>query len=303
MMKKLICLLMAAIVMASACLLFSGCNKITVEIDMQAVVAANKTEELLKLYDNFMVKADDGRRSIGYYAEDEFTYEWSDAYTTSEGSYKAYQEIITDNYYSGITGDTFYSLVYAGGKRDMAWQQDLVINPELFQKETLISSKEKDGMIVFKTRLSEAAMIELGYWQEGLYDGCYYETVYTMEKDTLVIKSIQETFVDKPSRTKSTIEYVTIANTERPEQAVKVYDHVNSAAETVTATVVFDPGTEKEKSESFTVPKDDVVYFYWKDTAYNKVYKNRECTEVLENQHVSLKATGDISIYLVQTGK
>ena len=122
MMKKLICLLMAAIVLTSACLLFSGCNKIEVEIDMQAIVAANKTEALLKLYDNFMVKADDGRRSIGYYAEDEFTYEWSDAYTTSEGSYKAYQEIITADYYSGITGDTFYSLVYAGGKRDMDWQ-------------------------------------------------------------------------------------------------------------------------------------------------------------------------------------
>ena len=301
-MKKLSCLLMAAIVLTSACLLFSGCNKIKVEIDMQAVVAANKTEELLKLYDNFMVKADDGRRSIGYYAEDEFTYEWSDAYTTSEGSYKAYQEIITDDYYSGITGDTFYSLVYAGGKRDMDWQQDLVINPELFLKETLISSKEKDGMIIFKTRLSEATMIELGYWQEELYEGCYYETVYTMEKDTLVIKSIQETFVDKVSRTKSTIEYVTIANTERPEQAVKVYDHVNSAAETVTATVVFDPGTENEKSESFTVPKGDTVYFNWEGD-YNKVYKNAELTEVLDITRVSVVANEDVTIYLVKNSK
>ena len=301
-MKKLICLLMAAIVLTSACLLFSGCNKIEVEIDMQAIVAANKTEALLKLYDNFMVKADDGRRSIGYYAEDEFTYEWSDAYTTSEGSYKAYQEIITDDYYSGITGDTFYSLVYAGGKRDMDWQEDLVVNPELFLKETLISSKEKDGMIVFKTRLSEEAMIALGYWQEGLYEGCYYETVYTMEKDTLVIKSIQETFVDKVSRTKSTIEYVTIANTERPEQAVKIYDHVNSATETVTATVVFDPGTENEKSESFTVPKGDTVYFNWEGD-YNKVYKNAELTEVLDITRVSVVANEDVTIYLVKNSK
>ena len=302
MMKKLICLLMAAIVLTSACLLFSGCNKIEVEIDMQAIVAANKTEALLKLYDNFMVKADDGRRSIGYYAEDEFTYEWSDAYTTSEGSYKAYQEIITADYYSGITGDTFYSLVYAGGKRDMDWQEDLVVNPELFLKETLISSKEKDGMIVFKTRLSEEAMIALGYWQEGLYEGCYYETVYTMEKDTLVIKSIQETFVDKVSRTKSTIEYVTIANTERPEQAVKIYDHVNSATETVTATVVFDPGTENEKSESFTVPKGDTVYFNWEGD-YNKVYKNAELTEVLDITRVSVVANEDVTIYLVKNSK
>jgi hypothetical protein len=123
-----------------------------------------------------------------------------------------------------------------------------------------------------------------------------------MEKDTLVIKSIQETFVDKPSRTKSTIEYVTIANTERPEQAVKVYDHVNSAAETVTATVVFDPGTEKEKSESFTVPKGDTVYFNWEGD-YNEVYKNAELTEVIDITRVSVVANEDVTIYLVKEAK
>jgi len=301
-MKKWICLLMAAIVLTSACMFFTGCDKIEVELDMEAIVNANKTSELLKRYDSFLVKADDGRRSIGYYAEKEFVYEWSDAYTTSEGSYKAYQEIVADGYYSGTTDGKFYSIVHAGGEMDTAWKEDLVVNPELFLKETLVSSKEKDGMIIFKTRLTEEAMIGLGYWQEGLYDGCYYETVYTMEKDTMIIKSIQETFVDKVTRTKSTIEYVTVANAERPEQAVKIYDHVNSAEQTCTATVVFDPGTENEKSESFTVPKGDTVYFNW-EGEYDKVYKNPELTEVLDISLVRLVADEDITIYLVKNAK
>ncbi len=293
---------MAAIVLTSACVFFTGCNRVEVELDMEAIVNANKTAELLKHYDSFTVKADDGRRSIGYYAEKEFVFEWSDAYTTTEASYKAYYEILADDYYSGITGDTFYSIVYAGGEMETDWKDDMVINPELFLKETVISSKEKDGMIIFKTRLTEDAMIALGYWQEGVYDGCYYETVYTMEKDTLIIKSITETFVDKVSHTKSTIEYVTIANTDRPEKAVKVYDHVNSAEEKSTVTVVFDPGTENEKKETFTVPKGDTVYFNWEGD-YNKVYKDPELTEVLDISRVSLVADGDVAIYLVKVSE
>ena len=301
-MKKLICLLMAAILLTSACVFFTGCDKIEVEIDLQEIVNANKTSELLKHYDSFLVKADDGNRSIGYYAEKEFVFEWSDAYTTAEASYKAYYEILADDYYSGLTGDMFYSFVHAGGEMDTSWKEDLVINPELFLKETLVSSKEKDGMIVFKTRLTEDAMKSLGYWQSDVYKGCYYETVYTMEKDTKIIKSIKETFVDKTSRTKSVIEYVIIANAERPEKAVKIYDHVNSAEEMSTVTVVFDPGTEKEKKETFTVPKGNTVYFNWEGD-YDKVYKDPELTEVLDITGVSLVADKDVAIYLVKISK
>ena len=293
---------MATILLTSACVFFTGCNQIKVELNLEEIANANKTSELLKHYDSFLVKADDGRRSIGYYAEKEFVFEWSDAYTTSEASYKAYYEILTDDYYAGLTGDTFYNIVHAGGEMDTAWKEDLVINPELFTKETLISSKEKDGMIIFKTRLTEETMIGLGYWQEGLYEGCYYETVYTMEKDTKIIKSITETFVDKNTRTKSTIEYVTIANAERPEKAVKVYDHVNSAEKTSTVTVVFDPNTDKERKEIFTVPDGNTVYFTWEGD-YNKVYKNPELTEVLDSSRTSLVANGDVAIYLVKVSK
>ena len=300
--KKLKCLLMAALMLMSACLFFTGCDKITVEIDQKAIADANKTSEILKKYDSFMITATDEERSIGYYADDEFVFEWSSAYTTASGSYKEYHEIVADDYYCGISDGKYYSIVYAGGEMDTSWTDDLMVNPDLFVKETVKSSTEKNGSIVFKTRLTAETMVELGYWQDGLYDGCYYETVYTMDKDTLIITSIKETFVDKVTKTKSSIEYVLTVNAQRPEKATEIYNHVNTAEETRTATVVFDPNTENEKSESFIVPKGDIVYFYWEGD-YNKVYKNAELTEVLTPTHTNLTADEDVSIYLIKTEK
>ena len=121
-------------------------------------------------------------------------------------------------------------------------------------------------------------------------------------KETKVITSIHETFVDKVSKTKSTIEYVLTPNALRPEKATEVYDHVHSEGETRTATIVFDPGTENERSESFTVPKGDIVYFYWEGD-YDKVYKNAGLTEVLSSSHVNLVADEDVTIYLTKKEK
>ena len=101
-------------------------------------------------------------------------------------------EIIGDGYYCGMNDKDFYSIVYAGGEMDTTWTDDLMINPELFVCETVRSSREEDGKIIFKTRLTEETMIELGYWSDGPYDKCYYETEYTMDKDTLVITNIKE---------------------------------------------------------------------------------------------------------------
>lgn len=300
--KKILCLLMAALTVISACLVFTGCDKVRVEIDLEEIAAANKTDAILSRYNSFSVKAEDGDRTLGYYAEKEFVFEWSSAYKTSTTSYKEYSEIIGDGYYCGMNDKGFYSIVHGGGEIDTAWTDDLMINPELFVKENVISSSEKDGVITFKTRLTEDVMSSLGYWQGDLYKGCYYETVYTMDSETKIITEIRETFVNKPEKTKSTILYTLTLNAARPEKAVSIYDHVHSAEEKRTATIVFDPNTENEKRESFTVPKGDTVYFYWEGD-YNKVYKNAALTEVLSSTHVNLVADEDVTIYLTKTAK
>lgn len=300
--KRILCFLMAALTVISACFIFTGCNKVRVEINPEEIVNANQTTELLKKYDSILINVDDGERSVGYYADGEIVFEWSGAYTTSTASYKEYHEILGDGYYCGMNDKDFYSIVYGGGEIDTEWTEHLMINPELFVKEIVIDSKEADGVITFKTRLTEEAMQSLGYWTDGSYKGCYYETIYYMDAETKIITSIKETFVDKVSKTKSTIEYVLTPNAARPEKAVTIYDHVHSPEETRTATIVFDPGTENEKTQSFSVPKGDIVYFYWEGD-YDKVYKNAELTEVIGSTHANLVADEDVTIYLVKTAK
>ena len=297
--KRILCLLMAALAAVSACLMFAGCNKVRVEINLEEVIAANQTSELLKKYDSFLINVNDGDRTIGYYADGEIVFEWSGAYTTSTVSYKEYHEIVGDGYYCGMNDKDFYSIVYGGGDIDTEWTEYLMINPELLAKEIVIDSREENGVIMFKTRLTEEAMQSLGYWTDGSYKGCYYETIYYMDAETKIITSIKETFVDKAAKTKSILEYVLTPNTARPEKAVTIYDHANSPEETRTATIVFDPGTENEKRESFTVPKGDIVYFYWEGD-YNKVYKNAELTEVISSTNTNLVANEDVTIYLVK---
>ena len=286
-------------------MIFTGCGeKIEVELDLKAIAEANKTEEILKHYDSFLIEAKDGSRQVFHYADSEFVFQSSAAYTSSDGiKHKEYHEIIAKDYYCGISEGEYYSIVHAGGDIDVSFTEDLMINPELFVHETVKSSREEDGKIIFKTRLDEKIMVELGYWLDGPYEECYYETEYTMDKETLVITGIKETFVDKKNKMEDSLEYVMTINAQRPEKALSVYNHVKNAEETCTATIVFDPGTENETSESFTVPKGDTVYFYWKDKEYNKVYKNRECTEVISELHTNLKANEDVTIYVTKTKK
>lgn len=303
--KRMQCMIFALIFLISSVLFFTGCGeKIEVEIDLKAISNANKTEEILKHYDSFFVEAKDGERKVSYYADGEIIFESSSAYTVSSGyQYKEYHEILAKDYYCGISEDGYYSIVHAGGEIDVSWTDYLMINPELFVLETVRSSREENGKIIFKTRLTEETMIDLGYWSDGPYDKCYYETEYTMDKDTMIITGIKESFVDRKNKTSNSLEYVMTFNAQRPEKAVDIHNHATNPEETRTATFVFDPNTENETSESFTVPKDDIVFMYWKDTDYNKVYQNRECTAVLSSKNVKLKAENDITIYLVKTQK
>ncbi|MBR7161384.1 MAG: hypothetical protein IKD07_03125, partial [Clostridia bacterium] len=201
--KRMICLAFAVCMLISCAVCVTGCGeKIEVELDLKAICEANQTEEILKHYESFLIEAKDGGRTIGYYADGEIVFESSSAYTVSGGyQYKEYHEIIAEDYYCGVSEDGYYSIIHAGGEIDTSWTDYLMINPELFVCETVRSSREEDGKIIFKTRLTEETMIGLGYWSDGPYEKCYYETEYTMDKETKIITGIKESFIDVKNRT------------------------------------------------------------------------------------------------------
>ena len=300
MMKKQIKLLCLA-VLALAMMLFAGCGeKIEVEVDFDAVIAANQTDALAEKFGSFRVDFNDSDRTLSYYGDSRFVYSRSEAYTDYDGyEMGAYAEVITDEFYGGLEDGKYYSVVYAGMDIDNEWTESLMINPEIFANETLVSSKEKDGYIIFETQLTEEKMIELGYWAEDDFDDCYYLTEYKIDKETNVIYEMKETFVYGVGiLNRSTIEYQLTTGVECPAEAEDIYQHITGAEEHCNATVVYDPDTEAEKSFTVSVPKGDTVYFYWANQdEYVNAYSDRACTKPFA---YTALANADIEIYVTK---
>ena len=300
-MKKFMKFLTFSALIFALTVIFAGCgNQIKVEIDMDAVVAANKTDALIEKYTSFQVDLNDSERDISYYADSRFVYTRSGAYTDYDGyESSAYGEIVTDTFCGGFEDGKYYSVVYAGMDVDNDWAESLMISSEIFLNETLISSKEKDGYIIFRTRLDEAKMIELGYWEEDDFDDCYYITEYKIDKETNIIHEMKETFVyGKGILERSTIEYKLSLGTECPTEADDIYNHITGTTETCKATVIYDPDTADERSYSAIVPKGDILYFYWAEQEeYNNAYSDRACTKPFAYTAV---ANADIEIYVTK---
>ena len=300
-MKKIIKRWIFAFLMLTLLFAFVGCGeKIEVEVDFDAVIAANATDALVERFGSVVVEVKDYERSFSYYADSRFVYTHSDAYTDYDDyEYPAYGEIVTDTFCGGYEKEKYYSVVYAGMDVDTEWSENLIITPEIFENETLISSREENGFIIFKTRLDEAKMIELGYWAESDFEDCYYLTEYKIDKATNVIYEMEETFVYGVGiLNRSTVEYKLNIRAEAPEEASNIYSHITEAAETCKATVVYDPDTAEEKSFTVTVPKGDILYFYWADAEeYPNAFSDRACTKPFAYTAV---ANEDIEIYVTK---
>lgn len=282
-------------------MIFAGCgNKIKVEIDMDAIAMANKTDALIEKFGSIQINVNDSERDISYYADSRFAYSHSGAYTDYDGyEVDAYGEIVTDAFCGGFEDGKYYSVVYAGMDVDNDWAESLMINPDIFLNETLTSSEEKDGYIIIKTRLDEAKMIELGYWVEGDFEDCYYITEYKIEKSTNIIYEMKETFVYGTGiLSRSTVEYTLSTDVECPAEANDIYNHITGTTEFCKATVVYDPDTADERSFSVNVPKGDILYFYWaNEEKYVNAYSDRACTKPFAYTAV---ANADIEIYVTK---
>lgn len=301
MMKKFIKILAFSIFVTFLLMIFTGCgNKIEVQVDFDAIIEANKTETILETFDSFRVDVKDADRELYYYADDRFVYTRAEDYMDYDGyQVDAYGEIVTDTFCAGYEKENFYSIVYAGMDIDNEWTKSIMITPMLLANETLISSKEEDGFIVFQTKLTEDKMIELGYWDEESFDDCYYLTEYKIDKETNIIYEMKEIFVyGFGIFDRSTVEYTLTTKTPCPAEAENIYQHVTKSEETCKASVVFDPDTEDERKFTVDVPKGDVLYFYWADyDVYTNAFSDRACTKPFAYTAI---ANQDIEIYVTK---
>lgn len=291
--SRVLCVLLSVLLVLS---FFSSCGKDSkTEAHFKDIAEANSTKKLLETYDSILVTFLDTTGSKhGYYMDKEIGHYWWDAFTDEDGtSYDAYGEVTTATYQDGFEGDVPYSVLYAGGEIDSSWFENIFVNPEIFVLETIEETVEKDGLITYKTELSIVDLVDLGYVADADTINHYYITEYTVEADTLHFRSITETYYDKDGSVISgytcTVEY----NTARPETAEAIMQ-AHDAEEMCTVSVIKDMDTDDESTETFTIPKGNVLYFYWYGD-YQSVYYDRECTEDFEDGSL---VNEDLTIYL-----
>ncbi len=292
-MKKILCVLLCASMLFA---LLSGCGKIKNTVKLVEIAEANSTKNLLEVYDSVLVTfVDISGSEYGYYVDHEVGYYWGEAFTDNDGtSYDAYCEVTTSSYQIGMGGDQPYSVLYAGGAIDSSLFADLVVNPSVLPLETLTETVEKDGNVIYKTKLTILELVDLGYTADADTIKDYYLTEYTVDSETLHFQTVTDMCYDENDNVKEgftcTIEY----NAKRPEAVENLMAAHEAEKDLCTVRVVKDMGTEKESTETFSIPKGDILYFYWYGD-YESAYTDLDCTKDFEDGSV---ITEDTTIYL-----
>lgn len=293
-MKKIFCVVLSALMMLS---LFVSCGQADKDkAALSEIAQANATKKLLEVYDSVLITFEDiSGMKFGYYVDEDIGYYWVDAYVDTDGeTYDAYHEVTTADYQEGREGEKGYSVLYAGGEIDFSQYENMLVNPDIMALERLVKVTEQGDALTYQTKLTIVDLVDLGYVAEADTIKDYYMTEYTVDADTLHFTSITESYYKedgtKDSGYTCTVEY----NAKRPEMAQKILNERNENASLCTISVVSGMGTADEHTDTYTMPKGNMLYFYWYGN-YQNVYLDRDCTKAFSDGMV---INEDTSLYL-----
>ena len=269
-------------------LTLAACGK--VKIAMQEIYDANQTEDMLQNHQSISIQdAMDGKVWAEKYLTKEYAYEhfpdeefdWAqfmtdDAnYTYSSGDYLRYLFIAPD----GVTNDfaSECAEIYAS-----------VLSAEIVD-ETIESATKKDGHITVKSLLGE----ELLAVEDGLTSG---KTEYVLDAKTHELISVITDYTYEDGTAFQVATEVTY-DAEAPEMLEVFLKYVNQTEDLRNVTVVSNPGTEKEVSQSFQIPKGLIIGFTWDDAFEDKVEicSDAACTEAYDPY---ADTESDLTIYV-----
>jgi hypothetical protein len=140
--------------------------------------------------------------------------------------------------------------------------------------ETIESVSKKDGRIVVNSFLGEKILEELA--EEGAISG---KSEYVLDSKTKELISVISDYVHEEGAIRLTTEITYDA--EVPEMLEAFLKYENQTEELRNVTIVSNPGTEKEVSQDFRIPKGLVIGFTFGDDFEDKVafYADAACTE------------------------
>ena len=272
-MKKLVTL----ILMLCMILSLSACGK--VEITMQEIYDANQTKALLKNHDSVYVRNEsDGE----YFDEKYLTQDYIYDYIHDEEF--DWVEFTTDdaNYYC-LNGDyvRFWTITPDGVSSDFAsyrteYYASAILGAETVD-EIIESVSKKDGRITVTSSLSQK---NIEYMAEYGVTAGKFEYVLDAKTREIVALSGDYTYDDGIGHhVDSEVSY----DIDAPERVREFLKYANETENLRNITVVSNPGTEKEVSQSIQAAKGLAVDFRYGEEEYVfEVYADAACTELYD---------------------
>lgn len=285
-MKKIV----AFILLTCMVLSFDACGK--VEITMQEIYDAAKTEALLKDHESVYIRnAMDGElwREIyltedyvfDYIPDEEFPYVkfMTDdvSYRYDSGKYLLYLFITPDGVgdFAGERAETYSMLVVGEDSLD----------------DIIESVEKKDGRITVKTVLSEKT---LESWAElGVTAGKFE---YVLDAKSREILSVICDYTNDDGSVLNTATELTY-DAEAPEMLKEFLKYESQTENLRNVTVISNPGTDKEESKTIQAPKGLIIGFEFSEDfeAAVEFYTDAACTVAYDP---FADVDSDISIYV-----
>ena len=272
-MKKIVTL----ILMLCMILSLSACGK--VEITMQEIYDANQTKALLKNHDSVYVRNEtDGE----YFDEKYLTQDYIYDYIHDEEF--DWVEFTTDdaNYYC-LNGDymRFWTITPHGVSSDFAsyrteYYASAILGAETVD-EIIESVSKKDGRITVTSSLSQKNIEDMAEY--GVTAG-KFEYVMDAKTREIVAMNGDHTYDNGISlHWDSEVSY----DIDAPERVREFLKYANETENLRNITVVSNPGTEKEVSQSIQAAKGLAVGFRYEEEEYVfEVYADAACTELYD---------------------
>ena len=272
-MKKIVTL----ILMLCMILSLSACGK--AEITMQEIYDANQTKALLKNHESVYVRNEtDGE----YFDEKYLTQDYIYDYIHDEEF--DWVEFTTDdaNYYC-LNGDyvRFWTITPDGVSSDFAsyrteYYASAILGAETVD-EIIESVSKKDGRITVTSSLSQKNIEDMAEY--GVTAG-KFEYVLDAKTREIVALNGDYTYDDGTGyHVDSEVSY----DIDAPERVREFLKYANETENLRNITVVSNPGTEKEVSQSIQAAKGLAVDFRYEEEEYVfEVYADAACTELYD---------------------
>lgn len=266
----------------------------TPEITLQEIYDATRLESILNNHRSVSIRDKiDGELFNERYLTKEYIY---DCYPSSDAESDFAEFIADDACYCYMDGGYLHYLpITPGGVSDFkslrAEHYAADVLSEDILKDTIESVSQKDGRITVKSFLSQAAIEDMSEF--GVTSGKFE---YVLDAKTREIISVTSDYTYDDGLAFCSVMEVTY-DAEEPETLKLFLEYADRTEDMRSITVVSNPGTEGEKTETVQTPKGLVIGFrYEEDSEYEFVlYNDAACTELYDPYE---DTDSDLTVYV-----